>query len=85
MHPYLRDYPDEKAHAQVKAVGTRTKEPERPPDHFYVAEDIQKRGAGHQGTVPLMPCGLLCTSTRREKPGCVDTEICRVVWTSYSV
>ena len=40
------DYPDEKAHAQVKASAKpEQQEPEHFIDHFYVAEDIQKRGA----------------------------------------
>ena len=40
------DYPDEKAHAQVRASAEpEQQEPEHFIDHFYVAEDIQKRGA----------------------------------------
>ena len=40
------DYPDEKAHAQVRASAEpEQQEPERFIDHFYVAEDIQKRGS----------------------------------------
>jgi adenine-specific DNA methylase len=40
------DYPDEKAHAQVRASAEpEQREPEHFIDHFYVAEDIQKRGA----------------------------------------
>ncbi len=40
------DYPDEKAHAQVRASAEpEPQEPEHFIDHFYVAEDIQKRGA----------------------------------------
>ncbi len=46
---YLRvygDYPDEKAHAEVHAVAEPVQtEPEHFIHHFYVAEDIQKRGA----------------------------------------
>lgn len=46
---YIRiygDYPDEKAHAQVRASAEpEQQEPEHFIDHFYVAEDIQKRGA----------------------------------------
>ena len=39
-------YPDEKAHAQVRASAEpEQREPEHFIDHFYVAEDIQKRGA----------------------------------------
>ena len=40
------DYPDEKAHAQVRASAEpEQQEPEHFIDHFYVAEDIQKRGS----------------------------------------
>ena len=40
------DYPDEKAHAQVRASAEpEQQELEHFIDHFYVAEDIQKRGA----------------------------------------
>jgi len=40
------DYPDEKAYAQVRASAKpEQQEPEYFIDHFYVAEDIQKRGA----------------------------------------
>lgn len=40
------DYPDEKAHAQVRASAEpEQQEQEHFIDHFYVAEDIQKRGA----------------------------------------
>ena len=40
------DYPDEKAHAQVRASAEpEQQEPEHFINHFYVAEDIQKRGA----------------------------------------
>ena len=40
------NYPDEKAHAQVRASAEpEQQEPEHFIDHFYVAEDIQKRGA----------------------------------------
>jgi len=40
------DYPDEKAHAQVNAVAEPEQTaPEHFIHHFYVAEDIQKRGA----------------------------------------
>lgn len=40
------DYPDEKAQAQVRASAEpEQQEPEYFIDHFYVAEDIQKRGA----------------------------------------
>jgi len=46
---YLRvygDYPDDKAHAQVYGViEPEQQEPEHFIHHFYVAEDIQKRGA----------------------------------------
>ena len=38
------DYPDEKAHAQVYGIAEPV-QPEHFIDHFYVAEDIQKRGA----------------------------------------
>jgi len=38
------DYPDEKAHAQVDSIAEPV-QPEHFIDHFYVAEDIQKRGA----------------------------------------
>ena len=38
------DYPDEKAHAQVYGIAEAV-QPEHFIDHFYVAEDIQKRGA----------------------------------------
>lgn len=38
------DYPDEKAHAQVRASAEpEQQEPEHFIDHFYVAEDIQKK------------------------------------------
>ena len=40
------DYPDEKAHAQVRASAEpEQQEPEHFIDHFYVVEDIQKRGS----------------------------------------
>ena len=40
------DYPDEKAQAQVRAgAEPEQQEPEYFIDHFYVAEDVQKRGA----------------------------------------
>ena len=40
------DYPDEKAHAQVRtSAELEQQEREHFIDHFYVAEDIQKRGA----------------------------------------
>ena len=46
---YLRvygDYPDEKAHADVNAIAEPEQaEPDHFIHHFYVAEDIQKRGA----------------------------------------
>ena len=38
------DYPDEKAHAQVYGISEPV-QPEHFIDHFYVAEDVQKRGA----------------------------------------
>ena len=38
------DYPDEKAHAQVYGIAEPV-QPEHFIDHFYVAEDVQKRGA----------------------------------------
>lgn len=38
------NYPDEKAHAQVYGIAEPV-QPEHFIDHFYVAEDIQKRGA----------------------------------------
>ena len=38
------DYPDEKAHAQVYGIA-KPVQPEHFIDHFYVAEDVQKRGA----------------------------------------
>ena len=38
------DYPDEKAHAQIYGIAEPV-QPEHFIDHFYVAEDVQKRGA----------------------------------------
>ena len=38
------DYPDEKAHAQVYGIAEPV-QPDHFIDHFYVSEDVQKRGA----------------------------------------
>ena len=73
------DYPDEKAHAQVRASAEpEQQEPEHFIDHFYVAEDIQKRGAldikEYSSFDDALRAYYALPDTQRKRPGCNEYQ-----------